>query len=108
MEVCLFDGRVNIATTETDPTYCKIGYTASSIILGAPQDPNVLVVAGSGFPSVTDPLVPNGNIVITSTFGNSAHVTLHTNSLILTRDPTGSWVCTNSGILQKYLPKGCN
>ena len=115
VETCLLDGRTvpktNFAVgVNPAPTDCDLQATASSLqTTVTAQTPGTPAPAGTGYPTVTDPMVATGNTDITATFGNGAAGTLTAagaNTIRWRRDATGTWACTST-VPAKYRAKGC-
>ncbi len=100
VEVCILEGKatVGIAAGECDPQA-----TGSTILTGATQGNPI--AANTGVPQVAS--LAAAPTTITATFGNSAAQTLATQTLIWSRDATGTWTCTTT-VAANFKPKGCN
>ncbi len=115
VEACLLDGRTVpitnfVAAGVPAANECDLQATASSIQQTVTaQSPGTPAPTGTGYPTVTDPMVPAGNTDIIATFGNGAAGTLtaaNANTIRWRRDANGTWTCT-SLVPAKYRAKGC-
>lgn len=102
IETCILRGTLAIGTANGE---CNPGATGSNMVVaGGNTAPGVTLPANTGVPVVTDPLTPTTTIV--ATFGNNAPAAITTNNITLTRDASGSWVCTTT-VDPKFAPAGC-
>ncbi|MFT4100164.1 MAG: pilin [Burkholderiaceae bacterium] len=94
IENCLNDGRLAVGSSTASSTNCDPDYTGSSMLVGDGQG-SIVMPAEHGAPQVA-PLSLSGSttITLTGTFGNKASVILAGLTVVWTRTPDGSWVCT--------------
>jgi type IV pilus assembly protein PilA len=98
VEDCLNNNQLTVGTAAGD---C-VQTSASSDLMGT-------ATAGvAAIPAITSPLVPNGNNLITATFGDHANSVLSAagNTLIWTRSASGTWTCSTT-VPSKYAPASC-
>ncbi|MDH2436395.1 pilin [Pokkaliibacter sp. MBI-7] len=101
VESCILDGRTTIGTAAGQ---CDPGATGSTLLTGATQGTAVLP-AGTGVPQVAI-TAATGAATITATLGGSATSQLSGDTLVWSRDTTGTWTCTSSIDVQ-WRPTGC-
>lgn len=105
VEQCLSSGRVNLVTAGAGED-CTLSVPPSTLITGA--NPAIgLATAGTGLPSVSNPLTTT--TIIVATFGNSATSAITSpglDTLTWTRMLAGTWVCSTTVAL-KYRPVAC-
>ncbi|WP_312593657.1 pilin [Stutzerimonas nitrititolerans] len=101
-ETCLLDGVVLTA--------CDFGATGSTLMTGAStgglNGTNGVVSGETGVPVVVLATNATGSSTITGTFGNSAAIALAAETIVWTRDATGTWTCESSADA-KYNTPGC-
>lgn len=104
IEDCVLNGRTVIGTGAGQ---CDPQATGSNILVGASQV-GATLPTGTGVPQVSTPLTGTGGDTITGTFGNSAALTLATESVTWTRDADGTWTCqASAGIDDKFVSNAC-
>ncbi|MDA5563664.1 pilin [Cobetia sp. MMG027] len=105
VEECILNGRTVIGTGAGQ---CDPGATGSNLLTGGNAAPAIAALpAGTGVPAVTNPLTTA--TTITSTFGNNAApvLTAANSTLVWTRDASGSWTCSTTGVPANLAPTGC-
>lgn len=101
-ETCLLDG-VALAN-------CDFGAAGSTLLTGADtgglNGTNGVEAGVTGVPEVVLATAADGESTITGTIGNSAAIAIKDQTIVWTRDATGTWTCESSAE-EKYNTPGC-
>ena len=107
VEDCFNNGQLTIGNGAGQ---CNPAATPSTIQAdGGNASPDIPPAAGSGDPTITNPMTATDPVTIVATFGNRASARLTqagSNELTWTRDANGAWACTTT-VPQRYRPTGC-
>ena len=101
VETCMLSGRTVVGDGAGE---CNPETGGSNLISGASQT-SATLPTGLGAPQIT--IQNTGGAKIEATFGNSAALILHGNTLTWTRDTNGAWTCS-SNAPAKFKAAGCS
>lgn len=102
VETCMLDGRFNLGT---DAQQCTIGATGSNILTGAANNGDAAPATNTGVPQVVIDGAAN-TATITATFGNNAAAALTNDTVVWSRDNSGTWTC-QSTVDAEFAPSAC-
>ena len=100
VEDCVLNGKVTAAA-------CPGTATGSNLLgTGTGNTVNGAAPAAAGFGAPELVINADSSATLTSTFGSSAMTVLTGNTVIWSRDVTGTWACA-SNVLQKFAAPSC-